>query len=284
VDSLREIDRWDVRNAAAGLLTEDGRLETYGETSRSFRWASVTKLVTALASLVALEEGTLDLDDPAGPSGSTIKHLLAHSSGLPFLDGEPISGSPGERRVYSNAGFNALGAELATAAGIPFEEYVRVAVLEPLGMEGSHLRLDEKYGVAAAGGYGPLDDLVRLAAELMKPTLVAQETLDEAVTVAFPDLDGILPGFGRQRPNDWGLGLELRGAKSPHWTGTTNSTRTFGHFGGSGTFLWVDPKARCALVCVTNRAFDAWAAEVWPHFADAVLAELAGGAAEPVSA
>jgi CubicO group peptidase (beta-lactamase class C family) len=284
VDSLREIDRWDVRNAAAGLLSEDGRLETYGETSRSFRWASVTKLVTALASLVALEEGTFDLDDPAGPPGSTIKHLLAHSSGLPFLDGEPISGSPGERRVYSNVGFNALGAELATAAGIPFEEYVRVAVLEPLGMEGSHLRLDERYGVPAAGGYGPLDDLIRLAAEFMKPTLVAQETLDEAVAVAFPGLDGILPGFGRQKPNDWGLGIELRGAKSPHWTGTTNSTRTFGHFGGSGTFLWVDPQAQCALVCLTNRAFDAWAAEVWPPFSDAVLAEIAGGAIEPFPA
>jgi len=150
-------------------------------------------------------------------------------------------------------------------------------------MNGSGLLLDEKYGAPAAGGYGPLDDLILLAAEFMKPTLVAEETLDEAVTVAFPSLDGILPGFGRQRPNDWGLGIELRGTKSPHWTGTNNSRRTFGHFGGAGTFLWVDPQARCALVCLTNRAFDTWAAEVWPPFSDAVLAELAGAAAEQSS-
>ena len=34
-----------------------------------FRWASVTKLATALAALVAVEEGVVDLDDPAGPRG-----------------------------------------------------------------------------------------------------------------------------------------------------------------------------------------------------------------------
>ena len=118
----------------------------------------------------------------------------------------------------------------------------------------------------------------------MAPTLVAQETLDEAVSVTFPGLDGVLPGFGRQQPNDWGLGLEVRGTKSPHWTGSRNSPRTFGHFGGSGTFLWVDPEARCSLICLTNRAFDDWAATVWPLFSDAVLAELwaesVGAAAE----
>ena len=58
----------------------------------------------------------------------------------------------------------------------------------------------------------------------------------------FPGLVGVLPGFGRMDPNDWGLGFELRDAKSPHWTGARNSPRTFGHFGGSGTFLWVDPE------------------------------------------
>ena len=91
----------------------------------------------------------------------------------------------------------------------------------------------------------------------------------------FPGLVGVLPGFGRQEPNDWGLGLELRDAKSPHWTGAHNSPRTFGHFGRSGTFLWVDPDADLALACLTDLAFGDWAAEAWPRLSDAVLAEVA---------
>ena len=65
---------------------------------------------------------------------------------------------------------------------------------------------------------------------------------------------GVLPGFGRMEPNDWGLGLELRDGKHPHWTGAHNSPGTFGHFGRSGTFLWVDPERRLALGVLTERA------------------------------
>jgi CubicO group peptidase (beta-lactamase class C family) len=84
----------------------------------------------------------------------------------------------------------------------------------------------------------------------------------------------VLPGFGRQEPNDWGLGLELRDGKTPHWTGSRNSPRTFGHFGRSGTFLWVDPVAGIALACLTDLPFGDWAVEAWPRLSDAVLAEL----------
>ena len=92
--------------------------------------------------------------------------------------------------------------------------------------------------------------------------------------VAFPDLDGILPGFGRQKPNDWGLGFEIRDGKSPHWTGAHSSPRTFGHFGQSGTFLWVDPDADAAAVVLTDRDFGPWAITAWPIWTDGVLAAL----------
>lgn len=275
MESLRVIDSWGAPAAAAALVTADGGVELYGDLDKRFRWASVTKLVTALATLVALEEGTLHLEDAAGPPGSTVRHLLSHASGLPF-EGDRLMGQPGERRVYSNPGFNLLGDELARAAAMPFHDYVQAAVFDPLGMRSSMLRLDETHGVPAAGGYGPLEDVVALARELLSPSLVAEETHAEATAVTFPGLDGVVPGFGRQTPCDWGLGFELRGHKSPHWTGSQNSPATFGHFGGSGTFLWVDPAVPCALVCLTNRAFGDWAAEAWPPFADAVLAELAG--------
>jgi CubicO group peptidase (beta-lactamase class C family) len=231
-----------------------------------YRWASVTKLATALTVLVAAEEGTIDLDEPAGPPGSTLRQLLAHASGLPFTGETPIA-RPRERRIYSNTGFEAVADHLAQRAGMPFEDYMSGAVLEPLGMKA------ELRGSAAADLWGALEDLVHLAGELLDPRLIALETLDEATTVAFPGLNGVLPDFGRFEPNDWGLGFELRDAKEPHWTGSTNSPRTFGHFGGSGTFLWVDPDARIALACLTDREFGGWAKAAWPRLSDAVLSD-----------
>jgi CubicO group peptidase (beta-lactamase class C family) len=215
---------------------------------------------------VAAEEGSVDLDDPAGPPGSTIRHLLAHASGLPFEGTDPIA-KPGQRRIYSNTGFEQLAEAVARAAGMPFPQYLRAAVLDPLRIRG------ELNGSPASGLDGSLTDMLSLALELLEPTLVAPETLAEATSVQFPGLAGVLPGFGRWDPNDWGLGFELKDAKSPHWTGTRNSPRTFGHFGGTGTFLWVDPDRRLSCACLTDRDFDAWALEAWPLLSDSVLDE-----------
>ena len=269
--ALELIDGWGAEHAAAGIVDRERVVATRGDGERVSGWASVTKLLTASAVLVALEEGIVELDDAAGPPGSTVRHLLAHASGLPFDGGEPIA-RPGERRIYSNTGYEELGRLVAERAGMPFAEYLHAAVLTPLGMERSELR-----GSPAAGGHGPLADLLVLGRELLGPSLVAAETFAEATSVAFPGLAGVLPGFGRQEPMDWGYGFELKDEKSPHWTGRRNSPRTFGHFGGSGTFLWVDPDAGLACGCLTDRGFDEWALDAWPALSDAVLAELGRG-------
>jgi CubicO group peptidase (beta-lactamase class C family) len=266
VEALRQIETWEARNAAAGVVAPEGRRGTVGDDGREFSWASVTKPVVALAALVAAEEGAIDLDEPAGPPGSTVRHLLAHASGLPPDEGPPIA-PPGRRRIYSNAGFEALAEHVQERAEMPFGVYLAAAVLQPLGLRAQLL------GSPASGLHGSLSDLLRFGQELLEPTLVAPETLDEATTVAFPGLDGVLPGFGRQEPNDWGLGFELKDEKSPHWTGARNSPRTFGHFGRAGTFLWVDPDARLACACLTDHEFGDWAREAWPRLSDAVLAE-----------
>jgi CubicO group peptidase (beta-lactamase class C family) len=264
VDALRQVGGWPAAAVAAAVVRRGDEIGSRGHRNRVFRWASVTKLATALATLVAAEEGAIDLDEPAGPEGSTVRHLLAHASGLPFEPGGP-TGRPGARRVYSNVGFDTLAEQVAARAEMPFADYLRDAVLRPLGMR-SELR-----GSAASELQGSLDDLVRLARELQAPRLVARETLDEATTVQFPGLAGVLPAFGRFDPNDWGLGFELRDEKAPHWTGSQNSPRTFGHFGGSGTFLWVDPGADVALACLTDLDFGDWAKEAWPRLSDDVL-------------
>ena len=266
MEALRQIDDWPAPTAAAGVVRGGEVVDVRGPVDRILRWASVTKLVTALAALVAAEEGVIDLDEPAGPEGSTVRHLLAHASGLPFEPGAP-AGRPGQRRVYSNVGFEVLADHVAERAEMPFADYLTAGVLRPLQLDA------ELRGSPASELHGTLDDLLRLAHELQRPTLVASETLAEATSVQFPGLAGVLPDFGRMTPNDWGLGFELRDAKSPHWTGARNSPRTFGHFGGSGTFLWVDPEEQVALGCLTDLEFGEWAKDAWPRLSDAVLAE-----------
>jgi CubicO group peptidase (beta-lactamase class C family) len=268
VEALRQIDDWGAPTAAAGVVRNGDVVAARGTRDETLRWASVTKLVTALAALVAAEEGVIDLDEPAGPPGSTVRHLLAHASGLPFEPGGP-TGQVGRRRVYSNVGFEVLAEHVANRAEMPFAAYLSAGVLQPLGMQA------ELRGSPAADLYGSLDDLLLFARELQRPTLVAPETLAEATSVQFPGLAGVLPDLGRFDPNDWGLGFELRDHKSPHWTGTRNSPRTFGHFGGSGTFLWVDPEAGLALGVLTDREFGDWAKAAWPELSDAVLVEEA---------
>jgi CubicO group peptidase (beta-lactamase class C family) len=269
VPALHQVDGWPASHAAAGFVDAERVRGTRGDVGHAFELASVTKLFTAYAALVALEEGTLELDEPAGPPGATVRHLLAHASGLPFEGDTPV-GRPGTRRVYSNPGFEVLAEHLERRAGMPFPVYLRAAVLEPLEV-GARLE-----GSPAGGLVGSLEDVLRLGRELLAPTLVAPESLAEATQVQFPGLGGILPGFGRMDPNDWGLGFELRDAKQPHWTGSRNSPQTFGHFGskeGTATFLWVDPEAGLACAALADVSFDDWAKEAWPRLTDAVLAE-----------
>ena len=266
MDALRTIDAWGARTAAAGVTRAGGDVGTHGPRDAELRWASVTKLVTGMAALVALEEGVVDLDDPAGPEGSTLRHLLAHASGLSTEEGPPLM-PPGMRRIYSNYGIELAARLVGERAGMPFAEYLRDAVLVPLGLAGS------LHGSPAWGYRGPLDDLLKIGRELLAPTLVTRETVDEATSVQFPGLAGVLPGWGRMDPNDWGLAFELRDHKSPHWTSAQSSPRTFGHFGAAGTFLWVDPDAGLACGVLTDKDFGDWAIEAWPRFNDLVVGE-----------
>ncbi len=265
---LATIDGWGADHAAAAVVGPSGVLATHGDTDHVFRWASITKLVTALAVLIAVERGDIDLDEPAGPPGSTVRHLLAHASGLPF-NGDTVLARPGTMRIYSNPGYDALGALLAERRGTTPADALRDSVLTPLRMHGAALRERPSQGL-----YGTLHDAAAVAGELLRPTLIAAATHAAMTSVAFPGLKGVLPGIGPFDPLDWGLGPELRDGKDPHWTGGTNSPATFGHFGGAGTFVWVDPVLDRALVCLTDREFGPWALEAWPRLSDAVIETL----------
>ncbi|HEX5149509.1 MAG TPA: serine hydrolase domain-containing protein, partial [Candidatus Limnocylindrales bacterium] len=242
---LAQVDGWGAERASVAAVGPDGVIATHGDLDHRYRWASVTKLVTALTVLIAADRGLMDLDEPAGPPGATVRHLLAHTSGLAF-EGEAVLARPGTRRIYSNPGFDALGALVAIRAAAPFERALGAWVLEPLGMTATVLRDRPSQGL-----HGSLRDLAALARELLRPTLLPDATMAIATRVAFPGLAGVVPGVGRFDHCDWGLGLEIHGAKDPHWMGRRNSPQAFGHFGGAGTFLWVDPVADLALALLT---------------------------------
>ena len=260
-----EIAGWPT--GATGVIVVDatGEVARAGDVTTPRPWASVTKLLTALTVLRGAAFGAVSLDDPAGPPGSTVGHLLAHASGL-AADSDRLLAKPGLRRVYSNRGFEVVAEHVARRVGRPFAEILQEWVVQPVGM--ARTVLD---GSPAHGATGPVTDLGVLARELLAPTVLPLDLIAAATTVAFPGLAGVLPGFGRQEPNDWGLGFEIRDGKSPHWTSAANSHATFGHFGQSGSFLWVDPVAGLACVCAGDTPFGPWAAELWPRLSTLVL-------------
>ena len=248
---------------------DDGVLYESGDVDEIFPFASVTKPIVAWSALVAVDRGLLDLDAPAGapaPDGATIGHLLSHSSGI-ATDSDERLATPGTRRIYSNRGIEILGERLQEATGTPLETWVESTVLEPLGMASVLIP-----GSPAHSGEGSARDLSLFARELASPRLVSPALAERACAPVLPELDGVLPGYGRQVPNPFGLGVEVRGAKSPHWTGKGNSPQTFGHFGQSGSFIWVDPVAERQAVFLGAEPFGQIHRKTWPALGDQILA------------
>lgn len=267
---LAVVDDWEVDTVAVGVTDADGTLATHGPVDQVLALASVTKPLAAYAVLVAVRDGLLHLDEPAGPKadeGATVRHLLAHAGGLPPDEGGVMTTAPGTRRIYSNWGFDVLGELVAERVGEPFADHLEHEVLHPLGMD--HTVLE---GSPARAGRSTVTDLLAFARELLRPDLLDADLHAEATAVAFPGLDGVVPGYGRQSPCDWSLGFEVKGSKDPHWTGSRLDPSTFGHFGQSGSFLWIDPTRGLAAAELADRDFAGWAKRGWPDLQDAIVA------------
>lgn len=270
---------WPVERVSAAVLRAGTVVATVGDAGRVQRLASISKPMTAWATLVAVEEGIIDLDQPVGQPRCTVRHLLSHAGGYPFDGADPIA-RPETTRIYSNTGIELVADAVARASAMPFADYLHEALFTPLDMHETELR-----GSPAHGVYSNLADTCRFVAEVMRPSLVHATSAADAERIHYPTLAGIVPGVGRYEQCPWGLGFEVRGTKTPHWTGTTNSPRTFGHFGGSGTMFWIDTDRDLALVALADRDFDQWASTaltVWPELSDAVIAEYTDTVGAPV--
>ncbi len=128
-----------------------------------YRVASITKMATALVTLMCIDEGLFTLDTPirtllpetphsATLEGMTVRHLLCHTSGLRDLpvmdkalrDGDPFDtvlaapgihiGEPGQQMEYCNFGFGLLGCLLEYTTGMCISELFKHRLFEPLNM------------------------------------------------------------------------------------------------------------------------------------------------------
>ena len=263
---------------AIAAVDADGRvIWEQGNVAEVFPLASVTKILSSLATLRAVEEGSVALDqvvgqapgDGARPEGVpfTLAHLLSHSSGLAAEgDGAQFRDLPGRRRVYSNQGFDVLGGFMRKTTGERTSKWVDREVSAPLGLRHTTVPLSP-----AHSGFSSALDLTVLAEELLQPQLLTPKMSASFHRVALPGLRGVLPGYGMQRRNDWGLGVEIKGHKEPHWTPPSASPATFGHFGMSGSFLWVDPKRNVGAVFLGSEPFGEWHKENWPVLGEEIL-------------
>ncbi len=244
--------------ALVGVTGPERTLAAQGDPHTALALASVSKPLSAWGALIAVERGLVDLDEPAGPEGSTLLNLLDHTSGLPF-EGDQTQAAPGTRRIYSNSGFDALGAHIADAVGMDFSDWMTREVTLPLGLTDIDVT-----GRPSAGYTASIADLLVFGREVLRPTLIPAALRDLALMVSRPGLRGVVPGYGSFDDNQWGLGFELKGAKSPHWLSDTLPPETAGHFGGQGSFLFVDRSRDLAAAFLSGVAFGDEHKRIWP--------------------
>ena len=268
MDSVQRVQSWPVENAASAVVGAGGVRGAAGDGGRVFALASVTKLLSAYGVLLAVEEGAVELDHPAGPPGSTVRHLLAHASGLAFGEGK-VMADPGAKRIYSNAGFEVLGESVGAQTGIAFADYLREGVFEPLGM--SHTALT---GSAGHDAESTVDDLARFAAELLTPTLLAPRPWMRRPPCSSPALTGCCRATAAAAQR---LGAGLRDSRRQVAALDGRAQLAARHSGTSGS-----PARSCGWtpragrgVALTDRDFGAWAKPLWREFSDSVVAEVA---------
>jgi CubicO group peptidase (beta-lactamase class C family) len=295
----------------AGTLRR-GEDAPVGPDSR-FALASLTKPLVAAACLSAVEEELLELDDEIR-DGFTLRHLLSHCSGLGAdaadLDA-PLVDAPGTFRRYSNAGYALAARTVEQVAEMPFREYLGRGLLGPLGMDAS-LGLDpadavrtaevrepgigdggaqlfnsaafrgaalaESGGYATARGYGRFLTFLLARGRAGASGPLAPETIDELLETQFGELPGEVAGVASWPACGWGLGLDVRGTREPHWTGDALTPTANTHFGSSGTLTFIDRERGIGLVALANRGtYSGWWSRAggWADLSAAVVAATA---------
>jgi CubicO group peptidase (beta-lactamase class C family) len=255
----------------------------------------------------------------------TIRDLLTHTSGLvsgglsgtearkvalkgkesladyiPRLGGVPLDFQPGSRWAYSaQAGFDTLARVVEIVSGMPFDQFTKTRMFDPLGMKDTFFypadgnpRMATRYargqsgqlekqglanffnGAYFSGGGGLMstaEDYLQFGQMLVNggrlngKVLLSPRTVEMMGSVHAPDS---LPG----RPRGEGYGLSMRVVNDPVGRNTFLSQGSFGWSGAYGTHFWVDPKEKIVAVLMTQTPNN----EIRGDFENAVMYALVG--------
>jgi beta-lactamase class C len=216
-----------------------------------------------------------------------------------YLAAAPVA-PPGTLVNYSNVGYGLLGIVVERVTGQRFPVALDELVLTPLGIEGylgvepprlparitgdlgEHAGTDrEPYNTphwraqgspggglvtTAAGALGLVQAFTGQPTEFLSSATLAEATRDQ--TGGLPG--GIMAGVLEWPRCPWGLGVELRGEKTPHLAPAEAAPTSFGHGGASGALVWVDPTVGVAWAMLGTRTFLSWW-RAWPKIGAAVL-------------
>ncbi|MFK7957201.1 MAG: serine hydrolase domain-containing protein [Lysobacterales bacterium] len=227
-----------------------------------FPFANLTKVVTAIAVLQQSEQDGFALDDDLSrvlpgitlttrfddDQGPTIRQLLSHHSGLPanvlagyYQDFPPqqltplpalyLASPPGQIYGYSNVAYGVLGRVIEHHAGMSYPQYIKQAILQPLGMQGAGFAIHEQdsrghdkkrrpepdvyaRNLPALGLRGNIEDLGNLlafflsdqASPVLSPTLRGEMGRPQNIDVPL-DLDN-RSGLGWQLTNTEGFAVD----------------------------------------------------------------------------
>lgn len=211
----------------------------------------------------------------------------------------PLSRPPASRVTYSNVGTGLLAVIVERCTGRRFVEALADLVLEPLGIDGylgvepplPPLRIAGNFGEHTGTALEPINSPFWRSLALPWAGLITTAEGALRLVRAFGGVPvGFLPadlladatrsqtdriggGFFPPlvwRECAWGLGVEVRGAKAPHWTPPQASPASYGHVGSTGCLAWVDPDASIAWVMCGARNFLGWW-DSWPAISAAIL-------------
>lgn len=212
----------------------------------------------------------------------------------------PLEAPPATRVQYDNVGYGLLALAVERRTGEHFPAALARLVLEPLGVE-AYLGDEPPTEPAVVSGVRgrfaetplepfnsrfyrslalPWAGLLTHAAgalALVRAFRDPQFLYPETRTAATADQTGGLSGGFVEplfwRPCPWGLGPDLRGAKSPHWAPAEAGPNSFGHSGMSGCLAWYAPASDTAFVILGARAADSgWLLRRAPAIGAAILA------------
>jgi CubicO group peptidase (beta-lactamase class C family) len=218
---------------------------------------------------------------------------------------QPLWTEPGTQLIYSNTGFGILGRLAEAVTGRDFWDVTWENVFEPLELhdtiarpgpelDGRIARVRDVYGqgrptesynsqywrdlaIPWGGLYGTPDDAVRFAATFLRQGdgFILPELAQAMITDQVHGLKGEVQAARVKWPVAfWGLGWEIKGTKTGHWTGNLTSPQTFCHYGAAGTLLWADPTIDLAAAIFANRAtFHLWpfVPPRWAPLSDALV-------------